>query len=171
MKFLEYLVSQGIINAYQMEDIAERMRAANGDVDRALEAVGLASDIIRSAKAGFYGVPERAINFQSFSFDVLKYVAEDAASNYKFVPIGMTNGVLEVGVLNPGDVAAEGALQFIASKINLPINRFVISYDDFKRIIEGYRGVVERMYRSGAVESIKVELVRQNDRFRFDRTD
>jgi len=34
--------------------------------------------------------------------------------------------------------------------------------------IEGYRGVVERMYRSGAVESIKVELVRANDRFRFD---
>jgi recombination protein RecT len=34
--------------------------------------------------------------------------------------------------------------------------------------IEGYRGVIERMYRAGAVESIRVELVCANDGFRFD---
>ena len=33
--------------------------------------------------------------------------------------------------------------------------------------IEGYRGVVERMYRTGAVSSVKVECVYENDVFRF----
>jgi recombination protein RecT len=33
---------------------------------------------------------------------------------------------------------------------------------------EGYRGVVERMYRAGAISSVKAELVKANDGFRFD---
>lgn len=33
---------------------------------------------------------------------------------------------------------------------------------------EGYRGVVERMYRAGAVVSVKAELVRENDVFEYD---
>lgn len=33
---------------------------------------------------------------------------------------------------------------------------------------EGYRGVVERMYRSGAVDTVKAELVKTNDRFEYD---
>lgn len=32
---------------------------------------------------------------------------------------------------------------------------------------EGYRGVVERMYRAGAVVSVKAELVKENDRFHY----
>jgi len=32
---------------------------------------------------------------------------------------------------------------------------------------EGYRGVVERMYRAGAVTSVKAEIVRANDRFNY----
>lgn len=33
--------------------------------------------------------------------------------------------------------------------------------------IEGYRGVVERMYRAGHVASVKAEVVRQNDEFTY----
>lgn len=142
MNFLEQLVKNSIINRYQMEDIIEKSRDMNGDIDKALENAGIASDIVRSAKSQFFGVPERVINFQKFSFDTLKYIPEDASMNYKLVPLGVANGVLEVGMLDPGDVTTEGALQFISSKIRMPIDRFVISYDDFKKITEGYHGAV-----------------------------
>ncbi len=33
--------------------------------------------------------------------------------------------------------------------------------------IEGYQGIVERMYRAGAVSSVIVEVVRKHDRFRY----
>ncbi len=33
--------------------------------------------------------------------------------------------------------------------------------------IEGYQGIVERMYRAGAVSSVIVEVVRQHDHFRY----
>ena len=143
MGFLEQLVTTGIINRYQMEDIVEKAKGLDGDIDRALANAGVASDAVRAAKSAFYGVPERQLNLQNFSGDVLKYIAPDASENYKIVPIGMNRGVLEVGMLNPGDVAAEGALQFISSKIKMPIDRFVISYDDYNKITEGYHGSMQ----------------------------
>lgn len=33
---------------------------------------------------------------------------------------------------------------------------------------EGYRGVIDRMFRGGAVTSVKVEIVREGDKFRYD---
>ncbi len=141
MNFLEQLVKNNVINRYQMEDIIEKSHDMNGDMDRALESAGIASDVVREARAQFFGIPERAIDFQNFSFDVLKYIPEDASVNYKLVPLGIKKGVLEVGMLDPGDVAALGALQFISSKIKMPTDRVVISYDDFKKVTEGYHGV------------------------------
>jgi type IV pilus assembly protein PilB len=142
MQFLEQLVKMGTINRYQMEDVIERAKSMNGDFDRALDAEGISGDLIRQAKSEVYGVPERTINnAQEVSLEALKYVPEDASANYGLVPLGIKNGVLEIGMLDPGDVAAQGALQFISSKIKMPIEKFVISYEDFKKTAEGYHGV------------------------------
>lgn len=141
MEFLDQLVAANVINRYQLEEILERAKSMNGDVDRALDAYGIDADAVRAAKSKVYGLPERAINFQNFSFDNLKYIPEDASANYGIVPIGINQGVLEIGMLEPGNVSAEGALQFISSKIKMPISRFIISLNDFKQIQEGYHGV------------------------------
>ena len=141
MQFLDQLVTNGVINRYQLEEILDRAKSMQGDIDRALEAYGIDSDAVRAAKSKFYGLPERAINFQTFSFDVLKDSPEDASAKYHSGPMDVAKGVLEIGMLDPGNVSADGALQFISSKIKMPIARFVISYADYKKIIEGYHGV------------------------------
>ncbi len=139
MDFLNNLVTKGIINRYQLEDVLEA--AKTSDIDHALATAGVPADQVRRARSEFFGIPEREIDFQNFSFDALKYVPEDASANYQIIPIGMNRGVLEIGMLDPGNVAAQGALQFIASKIKMPVDRFVISYDDFQKVSEGYHGV------------------------------
>ncbi len=160
MNFLEQLVKNGVINRYQLEDILDKSKSMNGDIDRALEAAGVSSEAVRAAKSIIFGLPERAINFQNFSFDILKYVPEDASVNYKFIPVGLTNGVLQMGMLNPGDVAAQGALQFIASKIKMPIEQVIISYDDFKRVTDGYHGAASiDTGNSGGIASFSEEIL------------
>lgn len=159
MGFLEKLVQMSIINRYQMEDIVEKAKKIGGDIDRALESEGISSDTVRLAKSQFYGIPERTLNFQNFSFEVLKYIAEDASANYRIVPIGIRDQVLEVGMLDPGDVAAEGALQFISQKIKMPIDRFIISYDDFKKITEGYHGVAPLASAGGSSSNLMADEI------------
>lgn len=141
MNLLEQLANKGVINRYQMEEAIEKMQTGSGDVDHVLDSLGINPDIIRAAKSEFFGIPERAVDIQNFSFDVLKYIPPDASANYQIVPLGIENGVLAVGILDPENVAAQGALQFISSKIKMPIARYVISFSDFKQISDGYHGV------------------------------
>lgn len=159
MNFLEQLASKSIINRYQMEDILEKVQTDGVDIDHALEQLGVDAAQVRTVKSEFFGIPERAINFQNFSFDVLKYIPEDAAANYQFVPIGVTAGVLSIGMLDPGNVQASGAIQFISSKIKMPIERFVISYNDYKKITEGYHGVTALSDDEGAGGSLADEIL------------
>ncbi len=141
MQFLEQLVKNQIINRYQMEDVLEKAKSMNGDIDKALESEGVSSDSVRQAKGQYFGIPEFTVDLQNVSLDAFRYVPEDAAANYRIIPLGIKNGALQIGMLDPGDVAAEGALQFISSKIKMPIEKFVISYADFKKTIEGYNSV------------------------------
>lgn len=45
---------------------------------------------------------------------------------------------------------------------------YLVAFGNEIQGIEGYRGVVERMYRAGAVASVKAEIVRERDEFRYD---
>lgn len=44
-------------------------------------------------------------------------------------------------------------------------NYYLVPFGNEIQGIEGYRGVIERIYRAGAVTSVKAELVYSNDRF------
>jgi len=56
------------------------------------------------------------------------------------VPIGVKDGVLEVGATNPNDLEARDALNFISSRIGMPYKLFLISENDFGLLLEKYKG-------------------------------
>lgn len=86
-------------------------------------------------------VPIKDLEGKKIPYDVLRYIPEESAVYYKFAPIGLTDGTLEVGMTNPDNVAARDALQFIVSKTNLPFKIFAISQKDFEEILESYKGL------------------------------
>ena len=47
------------------------------------------------------------------------------------------DGVLQVGMMDPADLEARNALQFITAKTNTPTEVFVISSTDYKKVLDG----------------------------------
>ncbi len=139
MGFLEKLVEKQIINRYQLNDILEKTKDMSGDIDRVLELYKVPADAVRSAKSSFFGVPE-IIAPEVIQSDLLSIIPIDAARNYRFVPIARENDVLKIGMLDPGNLEARNALQFIASQTNIPFEAYVISLSDFNRIVSLYNG-------------------------------
>lgn len=141
MSFLNQLVQQGKI---PQED-ADRIEAQAQESGKPLEDVardsGVSTTDILAAKGGYFGLPTREIDPKTISFDVLSQVPEDSARHYRFVPIGMTDGALEIGVVEPDNVEAKDALQFITAKTGLPYKLFLISQGDFDKVIENYQGL------------------------------
>lgn len=101
---------------------------------------------------GYYKIPTRKIEERDISRTLLKYIPEDSASYYKFVPIGLKENVLEVGIVDPDNIEARDALNFIASKLNIPYKIFLISKIDFDGVIKLYKGL------SGEVTKVLLEI-------------
>ncbi len=86
-------------------------------------------------------IPRRELTEFKVPFETLKYVPEDSALHYRFVPLDIVDGVLELGFVDPNDIDARGAAAFIASKHGLPYKIFVISEVDYKKLLENYKGL------------------------------
>ncbi len=139
MGFLEILADKKIINRYQLNDILAKQKELSGDIDRTLELFKVPADAVRAAKSAFFGIPEISVP-EVIESDLLTVIPIDAARNYKFVPVSRADGVLKIGMLDPGNLEARNALQFIASQTNIPFEAYVISYPDFNRVVGMYSG-------------------------------
>ena len=56
--------------------------------------------------------------------ETLKYVPKNSATYYRFIPLRVRDGALEVGMVDPSDLEARDALQFIAAKLGMPFKIF-----------------------------------------------
>ena len=142
MSFLEELAKKGLITSSQIGEIKTRAREEyNGDINEALIGTGVPEEKILQVKGEYLSLPVTNINTQERSFDALKYISEDSAMHYHFVPIQLKDGVLEVGVMDPENIQAMDALQFISNKIGIPFKIFLISKSDYESILESYKGI------------------------------
>jgi type II secretory ATPase GspE/PulE/Tfp pilus assembly ATPase PilB-like protein len=139
MGFLEKLVEQKIINRYQLNDILEKAKEMSGDIDRVMELYKIPDDAVRAARSSFFGVPEAKVP-DVIDTELLGIIPVDAARNYRFAPISQENNILKIGMVDPSNLEARNALQFIASQTNIPFEAYVISFTDFNRVMGMYNG-------------------------------
>lgn len=86
-------------------------------------------------------VPTRSLDDIDVSGKVLEYIPQESAEHYRVVPIGVKDGVLEIGMTNPNDLEARDALNFISARIGMPYKLFLLSENDFSLILDKYKGL------------------------------
>ncbi|MDP3784951.1 MAG: GspE/PulE family protein [bacterium] len=140
-RFADILLQEGLLGEADLNQAKKEAEESNTLLEEVLEYKGIASQKILKAKEQATGIPVKSLGGSKIPFDILKYVPEDSARHYQFVPLGMKEGVLEIGMLDPSDLGAREALQFIASKLNLPFRVYLISRADFNLVLEEYKGL------------------------------
>ena len=160
MSFLEALAKSGLIDKNQIDEIKSRAAEKyGGDLEEALIELGVSPDAILASKGAYVKMPTRRVNAKDVPFEVLKYIPEDSATYYRFVPIGMEGGVLEVGVTDPENLQAMDALQFISAKSGIPFKIFLISKSDYQSILEVYKGMSVQVEEAlGELEEPEVKI-------------
>ncbi len=101
-------------------------------------------------------VPTRSLEGIEISGKIFEYIPQESAEHYRIVPIGVKDGVLEVGATNPNDLEARDALNFISSRIAMPYKLFLISEGDFEMILEKYKGITGEVTK--ALTELESEL-------------
>ncbi len=152
MSILDILAKQGVIDSKDITSARKKADTTGETLEEVLVSMGVSTEDILKAKSEYYGVPTKVIDISLVTSKILDYIPEEAAVYYQFVPIGLSDGVLEVGVMEPDNISARDALNFISSKINIPFKVFLISSADFDNIIKLYKGL------SGEVTKALTEL-------------
>lgn len=97
--------------------------------------------VTTSSKDRGQSIPERDLKDVEIPGKVLAFIPQDAADHYRIVPIALTDGVLEVGAVDPYDLEARDALNFISAKAGIPYKLFLISEKDLNKVLEMYQGL------------------------------
>ncbi len=140
MSIVDILLNKNLITK---DDVAEIKKiAAKGEaLDKILIEKGIRPEDILTARGEFLNIPVKALGDTLVPFEALDYIPEESAKHYKFVPIGLHDSTLEVGIVDPDNIEARDALNFIASKKNIPYKVFLITIDDFQKVIDSYKGI------------------------------
>ncbi len=142
MILLEELVKRGILKETQVPEV---IRIADekydGSIDEALIDFNLDEHAILEAKAALFNIPIKEIDPKSVTPSTLELIPVDAAKIYHFVPIGVSDSVLEIGIIDPENVQAMDALTFITAKMNKPFKLFLIMTSVYNSLIQMYEGL------------------------------
>ncbi|MCR4284018.1 MAG: GspE/PulE family protein [Parcubacteria group bacterium] len=141
MSFVDVLIKNNFITQEDLPVIYKEMDKSGLSLEQALIVKGVREEDIVSAKGQDIGVPIKEVDKTLLSFDILKIIPEEIARQYKMVPIEVNDSILEVGMLDPQDINAREALQFIVSKLNLSFKVFLVSQSDFDMVLDAYKGL------------------------------
>ncbi len=142
MNDINLFVRAGLITSESAREIS-KLADANfkGDVISALIDSGITEDKVLSVLAIEYSLPYAVKEPGEISNDVLNFVTESSALEYNLVPLSLTDGVLEIGILDPNQPGLRDAIRFISENKNVAYKLFLISPRLFKAIASRYSGV------------------------------
>ncbi len=156
MNLLDVLTAKGIIAKDAIVTIEGEAKTLGGDIEAALINKGVSRQDILSAKAEVLGIPFVSLENRDVPFDVLKYVPEESATYYRFVPIDIQDGALEIGIVDADNIEARDALNFIVSRVGMPYKLSLISESDFERVLQSYKGLSGEVTK--ALSDLETEL-------------
>lgn len=141
MDILEVLSLGGTINKKDIKAIKEEATSAGLTVEEVLIKRGITPEQILIAKGEYFDVPIKNLSGITVAKKILDYIPEETSIRHRIVPIDLEDEVLHIGMVNPDDMEARDAMNFLSSKLGIPFKIFIISESDFNQTVAGYKGL------------------------------
>jgi type IV pilus assembly protein PilB len=142
MDLLTLLSDKKIITQEDKASFSDEATKSNNSIRDVLLKHGITAEVILNAESEKFGIPAKVLPATDpAEKKSLEYIPQESAEHYKFVPISAVDNVLEVGIVDPDNIEALDALQFISTRVGMPYKLFLISQSDFDRVIEEYGSI------------------------------
>ncbi|MBI2057697.1 MAG: type II/IV secretion system protein [Candidatus Yanofskybacteria bacterium] len=153
---IQELVKRNLVPEEKVEEYTKQAQDENKDFGRILVEQGLVSeeDILK-IKEEVYRLPvfDLIKSKTEINLELSNLISEDIINFYHIIPFAKTDSVLRVGILNPEDINALEALKFIGEDKGLELERFLISYKDFDRLLQSYSSITSEVGEALEVKS------------------
>lgn len=140
MNFLGLLVDKGLLSSSGRATVEAEL-AKKRPLIEVLAELGVSLPDALAVAGETYGLPTRVLGEVPADEEVFRYIPLDSARHYGFVPLALSDGALEVGITDPDNIEALDALQFISGQIGIPYKVFLITKQDFDRVLHEYQNL------------------------------
>ncbi|OGZ07982.1 MAG: hypothetical protein A2942_02275 [Candidatus Lloydbacteria bacterium RIFCSPLOWO2_01_FULL_50_20] len=141
MSFLLFLTEKGLFREGDIPEVTSQSEKAPGGIDEVLMKGGITPEQLLALKGEYYGIPSRNLSGYKVSNNVLPYISEESARHYQIAPLAVVDNVLEIGIVDPDRTEARDVAQFIANKLGMPYQLYIISLKDFTDVLEQYKNL------------------------------
>jgi type IV pilus assembly protein PilB len=142
---LSLLQTKGVLDEKEVADIHAEAHASGSAIEELLVRKGVSPGDILAAKGEYWNVPVRTLEGASIPYDILQYIPEESAAHYQVAPLALVDNVLEVGIVDPDNIEALDALNFISTKKGVPFKIFLISHEAWEGVMGMYRGITSQV--------------------------
>ena len=158
MILIKKLVTDNKITKEEGERLSEEIKSFKGSEEEFLFSKKILDESsIRSLKSEIYGIPYfEKIDLIKIGNEVTSIIPEDSAKFYKIIPLGLNDGVIDVGMVDPDSIKAKEVLSFLSKQHNIKYNLYVVSEVAFNNILKQYRDIEEEVGK--ALDNLEKEL-------------
>lgn len=158
MIFLQKLIDKKVITKEQGEELQNNFKDFKGsEEDFIISKKIIKEGDLNKIKAEIFNMPffENA-EVLEVPNNVLAMIPEESARFYKIIPLTLQANVLEVGVVNPEDIKAKEALNFLARQNKITYKTYLISGNSFESFLRQYRNIREEVGK--ALSALETEM-------------
>lgn len=148
INLLPLLQNKGLVDAKGAEEAISESQESGRSIEDVLQSRGISEEDILRAKGEYWDVPVRSLKNVTVPYEILQYIPEESAKHYQVVPLALVDNVLEVGIVDPDNIDALDALNFISTKQGIPFKVFLINEHDYKKVLEMYQGLSSEVGRA-----------------------
>ena len=140
MKIIQELYGEGVINESRKNELQNELKKT----DKTEEEIILQNKIIYEdslfkLKSKVIKTPLVHPNAEGVPLDVLELISEEAAINYKMIPLFRKGNVIGIGMVYPENILAQNALRFLSQKENFTYEINLITFSDLNKILKQHR--------------------------------
>ncbi|MCB9802863.1 type II/IV secretion system protein [Candidatus Nomurabacteria bacterium] len=146
LKLLSFLQEKRLINDQQYQELLNNKASSFSELEKDLRRKILVSDEDwTQAKAVFFDMEYINLSGKVINSEILNILPQDLAENYRMVVFNKDGKKIEAGLVDPGNLKAMEALNFLARKNQYNIKFYIISEDSYRAALKQYETLGEEV--------------------------
>jgi type IV pilus assembly protein PilB len=146
LSFENFLLEKGFITKEALTQArAESVTTHRNLFDYLVGEKYINEEELTQARGLFFNLPYIDLRNKKITKDVLDLISKETLSTYKFVPFEQAANVLRVALTDPTNLAALGALEFLAQKRNSRLELYITSMTSFTSVFRKSENITKEV--------------------------
>lgn len=163
MSLIEKLIEKKLITLEKAKEIEGKLKESEQEEDEFLLENKIIDDVkLNEIKSEISGVPVfNGSETMEIPNNILSLIPEESAAFYKIIPLSIKEDKLEVGIVDPENIKAKEAVNFITRQKRLGFRLYLISGRVFNGFFKQYRNIKEEVGK--ALSALETEIGDEGD--------